>query len=124
MRRIIFLALVLLFPSLDGAAGPTEKSDRLVIYFIGSRSCAECLRIKDEILKPLAAEYPGIIDLRLHNIEDPESFQLMLRLEEKFGVTESSPQELFLPGDILVGESAPRRRREHLAPEYPWALQR
>ncbi|MEA1928941.1 MAG: hypothetical protein U9N73_12115 [Candidatus Auribacterota bacterium] len=70
------LALLFLLPRL---ALP-EQSDRLEVLFFGSRTCGECLEIKETILRPLAEEFPGTIDLHLYEIEDTDSFQLMVEL--------------------------------------------
>lgn len=76
---------------------------RLEIHFFGSRTCGECLEIKETILKPLAKEFPDLIDLNLHEIEDSESFQLMVSMEELHNISEPSPQELFFPDTYLIG---------------------
>ncbi|MFH1038860.1 MAG: cytochrome c biogenesis protein CcdA, partial [PVC group bacterium] len=99
-------------------AHPAPAEDRLVIHFFGSRTCAECLEIKETLLRPLAEEYPGVIDLRLHEIEEEDGFRLMLEMEKRYGVGDPSPQELFLPQDYLVGAADIMARGEALIREY------
>jgi hypothetical protein len=96
------LMVLLAAPSVRARA-PAAK---LTVDFFGSRTCRECLEIREEILLPLAEEYPGRLFLRLHYIEDKGSLRLMDALEKRFGVTEPSPQELFLPDTCLLGAAA------------------
>jgi cytochrome c biogenesis protein CcdA len=94
------------------------QADRLEIHFFGSRTCGECLEIKETILKPLAVEFPDSISLNLHEIEDPKSFQLMVAMEELHGINDPSPQELFLPGRYLAGADEIMASGEPLIREY------
>lgn len=127
MQKSISLFTFPLFLSLFFAGPlttPADQADRLEIHFFGSRTCAECLEIKDTILKPLAAEYPGIISLHLHEIEDEEGLRLMTAMEEHYGIERSSPQELYLPGGYLLGADAIMESGEELIMEYLTAPER
>jgi cytochrome c biogenesis protein CcdA len=75
----------------------------LTLAFFGSRNCGECLEIKDTLLKPLEAQYPGVLKIKYYETEDPESFQLMLSMEKRYKVTKPSPQELYFPDGFLLG---------------------
>ncbi|HEY3347330.1 MAG TPA: hypothetical protein VGK71_06875, partial [Nitrospirota bacterium] len=75
----------------------------LTLAFFGSRNCGECLEIKDTLLKPLEAQYPGVLKIKYYETEDPESFQLMLSMEKRHKVTKPSPQELYFPDGFLLG---------------------
>lgn len=111
---VLFLILFLTNPLIT----PAGQADRLEIHFFGSRTCGECLEIKDTILKPLAVEFPESISLNLHEIEDPQSFQLMLAMEELHEINDPSPQELFLPGTYLAGADEIMDSGESLIREY------
>jgi cytochrome c biogenesis protein CcdA len=80
-----------------------EGSPRLVLHFFGSPTCGECVKIKATILRPLADSLPGKIDLRMYDIESDSGLRLAMKLEEKFHVKASSPQELFFPDTFLLG---------------------
>lgn len=117
MKILKSIFLVLALAGGAGAfAGPGP--DKLVVHFFGSRTCRECLEIKEEILLPLAEEYPHRLSLRIHYLDDKESFQLLDRLEKRFGITESSPQELFLPNAYLLGASAIMESGEEIIREH------
>ena len=117
MAKILSIFPLIIFFIL-GLPDRAVGNDRLEIYFFGSRSCIECLEIKEVLLKPLAKEYPEIISLHLHEIEDKESFQLMLKLEKQYQVEQPSPQELFLPGTYLIGADAIMESGEELIRKY------
>ncbi len=117
LKRLLIFSLVV-FLTLLSTAHPAPAEDHLVIHFFGSRTCAECLKIKETLLQPLAEEFPGVIDLRLHEIEEEDGLRLMLEMEKRYGVTEPAPQELFLPRDCLVGEADIMARGETLIREY------
>ncbi|HDL64589.1 MAG TPA: hypothetical protein ENH12_04285 [Proteobacteria bacterium] len=118
MRKTILsiITFALLISTLPLSA--IGQTDRLEIHFFGSRTCGECLEIKETILKPLALEFPESISLQLHEIEDPGSFQLMVGMEKLYGVSEPSPQELFLPGGYLAGADEIMDSGEALIREY------
>lgn len=97
------LLLVLAFLCLQAAAFEKRPTDKLVIHFFGSSTCGECAEIKEAILKPFARQHPEKVDLRLHDTDESDKFDLMVKLEEAYGVTSPSPQELYLPDTVLLG---------------------
>ena len=121
LKALPLVLVLLLAATAKAEAGP----GKLVVDFFGSRGCRECLEIKEEILLPLAREYPRRLDLRLHYLADKGSLELMDALEKRFFITESSPQELFLPDTYLLGasaimESGEKIIRERLAHPELW----
>ncbi|MDP8214526.1 MAG: hypothetical protein RAO92_07390 [Candidatus Euphemobacter frigidus] len=117
MPKILFIFPLIFFFVL-GLPNRVVGNDRLEVHFFGSRSCIECFEIKETLLKPLAKEYPDIISLHLHEIEDKESLRLMLKLEKQYQVEPPSPQELFLPGTYLAGADAIMESGEALIRKY------
>jgi cytochrome c biogenesis protein CcdA len=80
-----------------------RRAEKLTVRFYGSRTCGECLEIKESLLKPLAQKHPDSIELRLYDIEDTAAFGALVKREKAYGVTAPSPQELFLPDTVLLG---------------------
>ncbi len=117
-RRCRALARLSLAGAVLGGAvlnpAPARAEEQMVIHFFGSRTCLECLEIKEELLLPLAEEYPSALDLRLHETEDPEGLRLMLELETRHNVSNPAPQELFLPRDCLIGTAEILEKAEAL----------
>jgi len=80
-----------------------DTGSKMVVHFFGSKTCGECLTIRKELLEPLEDRHPGRLDVRVHNIDEEKGFQMLLRMEDEYGVTQSSAQELFLPDTFLTG---------------------
>lgn len=78
-------------------------SAKLQVHFFGSETCGECIQIKSELLKPLENAYPKKLEVIWHDIESEEGFELLIELESRFQVTNSSAQTLFLPDTFLTG---------------------
>lgn len=108
-------------PAAAPAAPPPEK---LELTLFGSRTCAECMEIKEKLLKPLEAQYP---DLKVHYrvIEDDQDFRLMLAMEKDYKVAKPSPQELYFPDRVLLGyetimQEAPDLIEDYLGDPAKW----
>ncbi|MFZ3071338.1 MAG: cytochrome c biogenesis protein CcdA [Anaerolineaceae bacterium] len=91
-----------------GVSAPTPDLSNAKVhgYFFYSNTCSHCLEILDEIVEPLEQQYPGLIDLRLLELGNPDYYRAMLAVEESFNI---QAQDRGLPtvvlGDqILIGE--------------------
>lgn len=102
LHSILTSAVLLLFTTTLSYASENSK---LEVYFFGSSTCGECLEIKQKLLKPLEKEFSDKLKIHYHEFENPSSFELMLEMEEIYGVTEGEAQELFLPDTVLLGYS-------------------
>ncbi len=102
MRALGFILLFVVVSGAiaDGLINPTPK---LVLHFFGSSTCGECLEIKQHILRPLQNKYPDQLEIRFHDIDEKEGFSLLDRMEEQYGVTDPSPQQLYFPDTVLLG---------------------
>lgn len=77
--------------------------DKLVLFFFGSPTCGECMDIKQNILFPLSKLNPEKLELRIYDVDSDSGFNLMMKMEEKYGVKTSASIELFLPDTFLTG---------------------
>ncbi len=80
-----------------------EDPRKLVIHFFGSSTCGECHHIRTEILKPLSDNNADILDVRIHDIDDEDGFQLLDAMEKAYDVVESLPIQLYFPDTLLAG---------------------
>ena len=80
-----------------------NKSDKLIVDFFGSSTCEECHEIQTLLLVPLAAQYKGSLDLKIHDLETDSGFRLATTMEKAYKVAKPSPQELFLPDTFFTG---------------------
>ncbi len=95
-----------------------EQTDKLIIYFFGSRTCGECAEIKEMLLKPLAEDHAEKLSIEFHDIDDEKSFQLLIKLEKEYQVSETSPLELFFPDTVLLGYETVLESGEELIRHY------
>ncbi len=115
---LLITYLCLIFISLTNSFSGEIKPDKLTVYFFGSRTCGECLEIKQVLLEPLSERYPDKLSIEYHNIDDEKSFQLLIKFEEEYNVIATYPQELFLPDTFLAGYEPIMESAEKLIEEY------
>jgi cytochrome c biogenesis protein CcdA len=80
-----------------------NAESRLTLHFFGSPTCGECLEIKEEILFTAQRANPDKIDLRIHDVDSDSGMNLLLIMEEKYGVKSTAAIELFFPDTFLIG---------------------
>jgi len=89
---------------------PDGSSIVRMIYFY-KPDCPHCQTVQNEVLGPLQADYGERLEIRWIEIDDPNSYELLVRTEEYFDL---APEERGLPtlvvgGHILIGEEQIRR---------------
>ncbi|MCK5526449.1 MAG: sulfite exporter TauE/SafE family protein, partial [Candidatus Latescibacteria bacterium] len=119
LREVQCILLVLLLAmAFRIASADSEAQPKLVLHFFGSSTCGECAQIKAEVLSPLQSQYPDQLEIRMHDVDTREGFQLLVRLEKQHGVTESKPTALFFPDTALLGFDAIYDNARSLAAYY------
>lgn len=97
------LPLILAFSGASAAAAKDTPEPQLELTFFGSRTCAECLEIKQNLLSPIEAQSAPLLKINYRDTEDTNDFRLLCAMEKDYGVTNPSPQELFFPDTVLCG---------------------
>jgi len=100
------------------AGASAEGSPKLVLHFFGTPTCGECAEIKKTILWPLADSLPDKIELRVHDIETDSGLNLAVKMEERFKIKTSSPQELFFPDTFLLGFESIKKNTRGMIEQY------
>mgnify|MGYP002681940393 FL=1 len=79
------------------------------LYFY-STDCTHCMAVLDEVITPLQVELGDRLDLRLVEINTPENYELLLKTEETFQVSngQRAIPVTVLGNQVLVGEDANR----------------
>ena len=85
------------------AAFSVENPSNLVLHFFGSPTCQDCMEIKERILFPAQKANADLLQLYIHDVESDSGYQLLMEMEETYGVTTSSAIELFFPDTFLTG---------------------
>jgi cytochrome c biogenesis protein CcdA len=96
---LVCLTIVPVFASADTAS----TTGRLSLKFFGSATCDECMRIKQELLWPLAAQYREGIDLQIYDTESDSGIRSLIALEKSYKMSTSASQVLFFSDTFLTG---------------------
>ncbi len=116
VRRSMFLILgllagLMLLSGVTRASAPTGGPVIHILYFY-STECPHCQVVERDVLKPLEERYADRLDIRYLEIGNPAAYELLIRVEEYFGI---APEKRGLPtlvvGDrILIGEEEIRQQ--------------
>jgi hypothetical protein len=95
--------LILLFCAIGHPCAQSPSTAKLHLVFFGSKTCSECMEIKEQLLMPLAAQHAPVLKIDFRDIENPVDFNLANVFEKGYNVTQPSTQELFFPDTVLLG---------------------
>lgn len=75
------------------------------LTFFYSPSCHKCAQFKEEVIPELKKEFKDKLEIDYRNIEDLESYKLLLSIEEKYKIkAPSSPPILYFEGKFLSAD--------------------
>jgi len=98
-----FSTLVLLSTGILGASkvfALPETEVRMFMFY--AEDCPHCHSIINELLPELEEKHGPIIEVRLFEIDEPENYDLLVRLEKEYGDTENDIPTIFI-GDYVLG---------------------
>jgi len=78
----------------------------LGVLLFRSPDCPACQIVQDEVLAPLEAQYGEQLQVRLFNAAHPDDYEVLLQLEEQYGVRLRKVPALFIGDTYLEGEQA------------------
>jgi len=108
-HRAASLALALLIMALT--LGVRAQGEGIVHFFyFYDPGCSVCEEIHREVLEPLLATYGNLVVVDERNIAETDDFELLLRLEQEFGIVTVSIPEVFIGKDALIGPEQIRDR--------------
>lgn len=95
--------------------GPIQASPETVkveAYYFYSTSCSHCIDILQNIVKPLEAEHPGLVDIKLVELSESVNYEALMKAESEFGILAGDRDlPVVLIGDqILNGEQQTREK--------------
>jgi len=76
-----------------------EGKVRMFMFY--AEDCQHCHTIINELLPKLKEKYGPIIETRLFEINDPENYNLLVRLEKEYGDTENEIPTIFIDNYVL-----------------------
>ncbi|MGD8997499.1 MAG: hypothetical protein PVH80_05275, partial [Anaerolineae bacterium] len=76
-----------------------------MVYFYAD-DCGHCKVVIEELLQPLQSEYGDQMEIKMVEISDPESYELLIQAEEMFEVSgeKRGLPTLIIDGQVLIGE--------------------
>ncbi|MBN1603968.1 MAG: hypothetical protein JW915_20320 [Chitinispirillaceae bacterium] len=84
-------------------SGNEVTSSKLIAFYFGSSTCAECNQIKTDVLNPLVSKNADKFEYKFLDIDTDSGLTRLIALERQFKVTTNAPQTLFLPDTFLSG---------------------
>lgn len=90
-----------------GAETPTPdlSNARVQVLYFYSNTCSHCLKVIEEIVKPLQNEYPGLVDFRLLELGDRVNYESLMQVENQLETSGSRDLPVVVVGErVLIGE--------------------
>lgn len=113
----VFLPLLALLLSLwPNWASGQEPVVRMFLF--ESEECEHCQVILNEFLPPIQEKYGSQLQIRVYEVSDPQNYQLMLDLEDRYGFFGEEFPEIFIGDDALAGEEQVRQQLEGLIQKH------
>jgi hypothetical protein len=98
---------------------PASHSGPLRIEMFFSPRCHACHEIKDNFLPRIMDKYKDKIEVVYYSIDEPQNYNALLELEDKFGILEHGTiPKIFLADYALIGANQIQARLENIIQEY------
>lgn len=96
----------------SGPTVPDLENAKVEAYYFYSTSCSHCLDILENVVKPLEAEYPGLIGIRLVELSESVNYEALMKAESAFGIGASDRglPVVLIGNEMLNGEEQTRDR--------------
>ncbi len=76
----------------------------LKIVAFTSPKCHACHKVKEEFLPLIIEKYKGLLEVVYYDIDQPDNFNYLMELEEKYGILEQgSIPKIFVGDNVLIG---------------------
>ncbi len=98
---LITAAILMPMQVAEASGGPSVR----IVYFYAN-DCPHCIKVIDEVLKPLQADYGDRMEIKMVEISEPDNYELMINAEEMFEVPaeERGLPTLIIDGTVMIGE--------------------
>ncbi|MCM8765672.1 MAG: hypothetical protein NC920_02350 [Candidatus Omnitrophica bacterium] len=110
LRNFLFLFLGSYF-----FVNSIEARERIRILYFFSPKCHACQKVKEKVLPPLLSKYKDKIEMVFYDINEPQNFNFLLQLEEKFRISEHGTiPKIFIGQTVLIGVTQIEQHLEEL----------
>jgi len=99
-------------PSQTGPTLAAPETVKVEAYYFYSTSCSHCMDILQNIIKPLEAEHPGLLGIKLVELSESVNYEALMKAESEFGILAGDRDlPVVLIGDqMLNGEQQTREK--------------
>jgi len=106
-------------PGVTGAAQSASENVKVSAYFFYSTECSHCMDILQNIVQPLEAENPGLLDIKRVELSESVNYEALMKAESAFGIGASDRglPVVLIGTEMLNGEEQTRARFETLVRE-------
>lgn len=108
----VTMAVLSLAPVVGAADEPVAR-----FFVFEAQDCDHCHAVKEQVLAPLAEEYGERVEIRFFDVGAIQNYEVMVRVEQEYGVSGLAIPELFIGDSVLVGEEEIRERLRSLVDE-------
>ena len=97
-------------PTGTGPTQPSTENAKVEAYYFFSTTCSHCMDILQNIVKPLEAEYPGLLGIRLVELGESVNYEALMKAESAFGIGASDRglPVVLIGNEMLNGEEQTR----------------
>jgi cytochrome c biogenesis protein CcdA len=119
-HRLGFLALTLLLIAATAFPQPARAEEPVAhVLFFHDRLCEECVVVDEEVLAPLEETYGPQLEIERRDVEgSSENYNLLRRLERRYGITRAEMPVVFIGAYALTGEQQAREELPGLVETY------
>lgn len=95
-----------------------SKDGSVCIVFFYSEDCNDCAYVKNELFPLLDKKYPKTLNIRSYSVDDLDSYDLLVSMEEQFGDMGNEIPVIFVGKDVLGGRNEVVNSLEKLIIKY------
>jgi len=116
MKKVVIFVLLFIFLTAGILAAEESPAAKTKLIFFYSKSCHECIKVKDEFFPKIYERFKDKIEeIDYRDIADIENYKFLLGLEKQYGVSRDLRVPLiFFKGNFLSGRDAIVQRLEGL----------
>lgn len=87
---------------------PARADGVVRMFYFYSPECSHCQAVAEQVLPAIRERYGTRLEMRMFDAREPRNYEVLVRLEERYGIKEGGLPEAFIGDTVLIGERAMR----------------
>jgi len=87
---------------------PARADGVVRIFYFYSPECSHCQAVERDVLPGIRERYGSRLEMRMFDAREPHNYQVLVKLEQQYGIQEGGLPEAFIGQSVLIGENAMR----------------